>query len=64
MSKVNFIYLFDTLVPEVILDFSPREKAAREPQSDSPLRKKKKNQEKPLGAGQLLPSEQRSLRSS
>ena len=51
MSKVNFIYLFDTLVPEVILDFSPREKAARKPQSDSPLRKKKKNQEKPLGAG-------------
>ena len=48
-----------TLVPEVFLDFSPHERAAREPRraakplldSCSPLREKKKNQEKPLGPG-------------
>ena len=62
----HFKYLF-TLVPEVFLDFSTHERTAREPRSVehvsrsgekekllSPLREKKKNQEKRLGPGYYL----------
>ena len=43
----------NTLVPEDFLDFSPHERAAREPRSASLLSHAVKTQEQPLGPGYL-----------
>ena len=58
-TKVQMPYLIgqnrypicDILVPEVFLDFSLHERAAREPQSGENTSREKKNQVKPLGPG-------------
>jgi len=40
-----------TLVTEIFLEFSPHERAAREPRSGENTSREKENQEKPLGPG-------------
>ena len=51
--RVKLFVLNNTLVPEDFLDFSPDERAAREPRSASRLSHAVKTQENPLGPGYL-----------
>ena len=51
--RVKLFVLSNTLVPEDFLDFSPHDRAEREPRSASWLSHAAKNQENPLGPGYL-----------
>ena len=51
--RAKLFVLNNTLVPEDFLDFSPHERAAREPRSASLLSHAVKTQENPLGPGYL-----------